>query len=103
MFNYFFLFLIVLIVWYWFDTSAKREIAIQQGRQLAQKLNLQLLDESVHCHKLKLIRSEANWPSIKRIYYFSVSANKKDRLHCQLTLTGKKLTNWYVPPYPEYQ
>ena len=101
MFDYFLLLVISLGVCFWWDTIAKREIAIHHGKLLAKKFHLQLLDESIHCNKITLVRSQDGWSSIKRLYIFSVSTNTEDRLHCQLTLTGKSLTDWFVPPYPQ--
>ena len=101
MLDYFFIFLILLLVYFWVETSAKREIAIFHGKNIAKQFNLQLLDDTVHCNKISLFRTTENWPSIKRVYYFNVSADNDDRLHCQLTISGKTLTDWYVPPYPQ--
>ena len=101
MFDYFLLLAISLIVFFWWDSVAKREIAIYHGKLLANKFHLQLLDESIHCNKITLIRTQNDWPSIRRVYFFSVSTNTEDRLHCQLTITGKSLTDWFVPPYPQ--
>ena len=101
MFDYFFVFTILLVVYFWFETSAKREIAVSYGKNIAKQFNLQLLDDTVYCNKISIVRTSENWPSIKRVYYFSVSASNDDRLHCQLTISGKTLTDWYVPPYPQ--
>ena len=101
MLDYFLLLAIGLIVFFWWDTIAKREIAIYHGKLLANKFHLQLLDESIHCNKITLVRTNDDWPSIQRIYIFSVSTNNEDRLNCQLSLTGKSLTDWFVPPYPQ--
>ena len=101
MFDYFFIFIILLAVYFWFETSAKREIAVSYGKNIAKQFNLQLLDDTVYCNKISIVRTSENWPSIKRVYYFSVSASNDDRLHCQLTISGKTLTDWYVPPYPQ--
>ena len=101
MLDYFFIFIIVLLVYFWFETTTKREIAIFHGKNIAKQFNLQLLDDSVHCNKITLIRTSENWPSIKRVYYFHVSADNDSRHHCQLTILGKTLTDWYVPPYPQ--
>jgi hypothetical protein len=101
MLDYFFIFIIVLLVYFWFETTTKREIAIFHGKNIAKQFNLQLLDDSVHCNKISLIRTSENWPSIKRVYYFHVSADNDSRHHCQLTILGKTLTDWYVPPYPQ--
>ena len=101
MFDYFLLLVFSLVLFFWWDTTSKREIAIHHGKLLAKKFHLQLLDESIHCNKITLVRSQGGWSSIKRLYIFSVSTNTEDRLHCQLTLTGKSLTDWFVPPYPQ--
>ncbi len=101
MIDYFLFIFIVFIVFFWWDTTTKREIAIHHGKFLANKFHLQLLDESVHCNKIIFARTKDGWLSIRRIYIFSVSTNTEDRLNCQLTLIGKSLTDWYVPPYPQ--
>ena len=93
MLDYFFIFVISLLVYFWFETSAKREIAIFHGKNIAKQFNLQLLDDTVYCNKLSLIRTSENWLSVKRIYYFTVSADNDNRLHCQLTISGKTLTD----------
>ena len=38
---------LLFIAWFWQDAISKREIAIRIGRELAQRCNLQLLDETV--------------------------------------------------------
>ena len=91
---------ICFAVWLWYDIILKRELAICEGKRLANNLNLQLLDESVHCNKISIVRTSSNWPSLKRVYFFNVSSTSDDRLNCQLTLVGSKLIDWYVPPYP---
>jgi len=101
MIDYFLLIFFCAAIYYWWDTITKREIAIYHGKLLAQQYNLQLLDDSVHCNKISLVRTDDNWPSIKRVYFFNISSNNENRLHCQLTLIGKTLTYWYVPPYPQ--
>lgn len=101
MFDYFFVFIILIVVYFWYETSAKREIAVSYGKNIAKQFNLQLLDDTVYCNKISIVRTSENWPLIKRVYYFSVSARNDDRLHCQLTISGKTLTDWYVPPYPQ--
>ena len=101
MMDYFLLLTFILVLFFWWDTTSKREIAIHHGKLLAKKFDLQLLDESIHCTKITLVRTHDDWPSIMRVYIFSVSTNTEDRLHCQLTITGKSLTDWFVPPYPQ--
>ena len=94
------LFILVAIIGLWYDIFSKRELAIHEGKRLANNLNLQLLDDTVHCNKMSIVRTLSNWPSIKRVYYFNLSSTTNDRLNCRLTLVGNKLIHWYVPPYP---
>ncbi len=101
MFDFFILILIFFLVWYWWDSSEKRELAVSSGTRIAHDFKLQLLDETVHCTKLRIVRTEANWPTLQRIYFFYVSTDQKNKIHCQLTLTGKKLSHWHIPPYPQ--
>jgi len=94
------LFFLFSAIWLWYDVISKRELAIYEGKRLANSLNLQLLDDTVHCNKMSIVRSASNWPSIKRVYYFNLSSTTNDRLNCQIIFLGNKLIHWYVPPYP---
>ena len=94
------LFFFCSVIWLWYDIISKRELAIYEGKRIANNLNLQFLDQTVHCTKISLVRTSSNWPAIKRIYLFNVSSNNDDRINCQLTIVGAKLIEWYVPPYP---
>lgn len=85
--------------WYWLDSISSREAAIHTGRDLAQRWNLQLLDETVSCSKLRLGRNSRGRAKIMRTYEFEVSTNGSDRLECNLVLLGKQLQSWHIPPY----
>jgi len=90
---------ILLIGWFWSDTISKREIAIYTGRELARRCNLQLLDETVACKKLSFARNNKGQMQLVRLYEFEVSADGRSRLPCKLTLLGKQLQDWDIPPY----
>lgn len=89
----------LLGAWYWVDGVASREAAIQTGRQLAERWNLQLLDESVACTKLRIGRNSRGQAKLMRTFDFEVSTNGSDRLECHLVLLGKQLQTWHIPPY----
>jgi hypothetical protein len=99
MFEFLLLAILVFAAWLWQDSVAKREIAIDIGRQLASRYNLQLLDETVACHKILLGRDSRGHAQVLRLYEFEVSANGADRMQCQLQLLGKQLQTWHIPPY----
>ena len=65
--------------WFWFDSIGARETAIRLGRDLAERCNLQLLDETVACSKLRIGRNRLG--------------------RAQLVLLGSELQSWHIPPY----
>jgi len=93
------LIILILITWFWFDSMDKRERAILLGRELANRFNLQLLDETVTCNKLRLARNARGQMQFLRTYGFDVSANGADRMNCYLNLLGNQLGTWHIPPY----
>lgn len=93
------LILCLLAGWFWLDTIGARETAIARGRDLAERCNLQLLDETVACDKLRLGRNSRGHVQLMRIYEFEVSADGSNRMPCQLVLLGRELQSWYIPPY----
>ena len=99
MFETLLLAILILAAWFWQDSIAKREIAIACGRELAQRCNLQLLDETVACNRLRMRRDSRGHAQLLRLYDFDVSANGADRMQCHLQLLGKQLQTWHIPPY----
>ena len=96
--------LILLIIvclgsWFWLDTLTARDKAVVLGQELAEKFNLQLLDETVACTKLRLARNLRGHVQMMRTYEFEVSANGVDRMQCNLILLGRQLHTWHIPPY----
>ena len=98
--NFFFFFIFAGIILFWLDTTSKRELAYKHSFKLAKQFNLQLLDDSIHCTKLALVKT-VNLPKIKRVYRFTVSSNNDDRMQCHLILIGATMVSWYIPPYPQ--
>jgi hypothetical protein len=101
MFETLLLILLIIAAWFWQDSVAKREIAIQFGRELANRCQLQLLDETVACNMIRLGRDSRGHAQLLRLYEFEVSANGADRMQCNLQLLGKQLQSWHIPPYTQ--
>ena len=99
MFEIILLAIMLLLAWFWQDSISKREIAVMLGRELAQRYQLQLLDETVACQKIRLGRDNRGQAQIQRLYAFEVSANGAERMECHLQILGKQLQNWHIPPY----
>lgn len=95
------LLVLVFAAWLWLDSISTRETAVINGKELAKRCNLQLLDETVACSKLRIGRNSRGRVQLQRIYQFEVSANGSDRLSCHLVLLGKQLQSWDIPAYQE--
>lgn len=93
------IFILLMLGWFWIDSLDKRERAIALGTELAARLNLQMLDETVVCSRLRLGRNRKGHVQLLRTYEFDVSASGDDRLHSNLTLLGNHLSAWHIPPY----
>jgi hypothetical protein len=93
--------LIILLIgaWFWQDSVSKREIAVQLGRELSSRCQLQLLDETVACTRLSVGRDTKGHAQLIRLYEFEASASGSERMQCQLELLGKQLKSWHIPPY----
>jgi len=89
----------LVAAWFWIDSISTREAAIAKGHDLAERTQLQMLDETVACSRLWFARNSRGHLQLLRTYDFEVSANGADRLSCQLTLLGKHLQSWHIPPY----
>lgn len=90
---------IAALVWFWFDSIGKREIAVRVGHQLAARCQLQFLDESVACTRLGFGRDSNGHLQLERTYHFDVSSRGVERMACQLQLRGSQLIAWHIPPY----
>ncbi len=91
--------ILLFSAWFWLDSISKREAAIQYGRDLARRCNLQLLDETVACNRIRIGRDGRGHAQLLRFYDFEVSASGAERMQCNLQLLGKQLQTWHIPPY----
>lgn len=87
------------MAWFWLDSMSKRERAVLLGSELAQRFNLQLLDETVSMKQLGVGRNTRGHLQFRRTYHFEVSNLGTDRMQCHLTLLGNQLEDWHIPPY----
>lgn len=75
------------ILYWWYGSNRRREAAFKAAVNYCDKMHVQLLDQSVHCHKLSITWRYGK-PKIKTIYRFDYTVHKTDRQHCHLILVG---------------
>jgi hypothetical protein len=91
--------LMVAGAWFWIDSVSKREIALKLGRQIAERWQLQFLDETVACSRVGFARDGNGRMQLLRTYTFDVSSQGLERMACHLQLRGGQLLSWHIPPY----
>lgn len=91
--------LMVALAWFWQDSISKREVAVRIGQQLAQRCQLQFLDETVACSDIGFARDSNGRMQLLRTYTFDVSIQGMERMACHLKLRGEQLVAWHIPPY----
>lgn len=89
----------VIAAWFWLDSLHARDIAVEAGRQAADKYGLQLLDETVAFAKLWAARDANGRLRFQRTYHFEVSDTGMNRLACRIILLGKHVEALYIPPH----
>lgn len=87
---------ITAIVMWWYHALRLRERAIAHARHLCERHALQLLDDSVALHRLRM-----NWRHgslhVTREYRFDTSLGGNDRRAASITLLGDRIVSASVP------
>ncbi len=96
--EYLFSILVLLVIAaFWHSALGAREVARQHASQLCASAHLQLLDQSVSLHRIRLGHQSGRGWHIQRDYAFEVSSNGQDRLPGRLRMTGDQLLTWSLP------
>jgi hypothetical protein len=96
----FLILLLVLIGWFWFDSSRVGELARRTGFTLCQQHKLQFLDDTVHLSKLYLGKNTYGQLKILRRYRFEFTNNEYRRYNGEITFAGMQLIKTYMDAYP---
>lgn len=88
-----------LAAWFWLDSLNKRDIAVAAGKSAAERCGLQFLDETVAISRVWLARDALGRARVQRTYSFEVSDTGADRLPCQITILGSRITAIDIPPH----
>ncbi len=82
---------IVIIMLLWFESLRVRERVTRICRELCEKSELQLLDQTVALSSISANRSIRGHWHLRRIYQFEVSNNGADRYRGYITLLGTSI------------
>lgn len=85
---------------FWLDTLRARERALAAGRNACRRYDVQLLDETVHCVRLRLARNDEGQLRLKRTYTFEFSETGNTRRQGAIVLLGAEVADLHLEPYP---
>ena len=80
---------LALIVWFWADSLRVREHALRACAIACQRINTQLLDETVALRRLGITRNEDGRAVWRRTYRFEYTNDGNQRLRGSVTMNGR--------------
>lgn len=83
--------LLAAAVWAWVDALRAREAALRACRRTCERLELQLLDETVALRQLRLRRDADGRLRLRRRYSFEYSEHGNERRQGEAVLLGRRV------------
>ncbi|WP_051207930.1 DUF3301 domain-containing protein [Saccharospirillum impatiens] len=94
------LFVIIAGAWIWHHLGL-RQIALFHARRSAKKEGVQMLDDSIYLHRMRLARSTDTLFAFQRMYQFEFSTVGDRRFLGWVILRGRRLESVHWQPYVE--
>jgi len=86
-------------VWFVVDALRAREAAIRIARQACKEHGLQLLDDTVHGARLRIVRDAQGVARLRRSFVFEFSEDGFNRRSGRLVMLGDELESLQLEPY----
>ena len=77
--------------WYWWNSVRCKEIARGAGAQACQRANVQFLDDSVVCTRIRLKRNSQGRVQLLRLYLFEFTSDGSQRYQGRISLLGQRI------------
>lgn len=89
--NTWWLALLLLGVWYWWDTLRTKEAARLSGLHACQQAGVQFLDDTVQRKRLWLRRNQQGRLQLCRLYFFEFTSDGAQRYEGRIVVLGKQV------------
>lgn len=86
------IFLLLVIGWYWYDSTLAKEAAITAARRACERYHQQLLDETVALTGVRPRRDSSGRMRVLRYYRFEFSGDGEQRASGEISLLGQRVT-----------
>lgn len=92
------------MTWLRHDSFRRRALAL--AREACDRADVQLLDETVGLRRVRLVRDDRGWPSLRRSFVFEFSRSGTDRYRGVVRFTGNHADKvdldmahpWFIEP-----
>lgn len=74
-----------------------KELAVKHGRDACKKANVQLLDQTVALHRMKMSRANSGSLCLRRVYRFEFTQSGTHRDSGTVTMNGHTLEQVFLP------
>ena len=88
--DYTIFFLIVAVIWYWWNSVSAYEVAYREAKAVCKRMNLQFLDDTLDVIKLRLCRHPKGYMQFCRTYEFEFSSDGDSRYKGFINIAGKQ-------------
>ncbi len=95
----FFLLLLSVVAWFWFDAQRTQEVAKSLCKQVCGQLHLQLLDDTIAVARVRLKRDNQGRWGVQRTYQFEFSDGGNNRQQGTVIMRGMTLEILELPGY----
>jgi hypothetical protein len=91
--------LLLLALWYWWDTVRCKEIARGAGLRACQRASVQFLDDTVERKRLWLRRNRQGHVQLCRLYFFEFSSDGAQRYQGRIVMLGQAVREVELDAY----
>jgi|TARA_B110000914_G_C15393782_1_gene413786 hypothetical protein len=93
------LLLIILLLWFWWDSRGVAEKAIQAAKKNCEQVGLTFLNDTVGWKKIRLKRNRLGRVQIQRIYFFEFASDMSQRYKGEVIMLGQGVSKITLDVY----
>ena len=93
------LLLIILLLWFWWDSRGVAEKAIQAAKKNCEQVGLTFLNDTVGWEKIRLKRNRLGRVQIQRTYFFEFASDMSQRYKGEVIMLGQDVSKITLDVY----
>ena len=90
---------VMLVAWLFYEALRAREAAIRITKEACRQHGLQLLDDTVHGVRLRLVRDHEGVVRLRRTFQFDFSEDGVNRRSGSVVMLGARVESLQLEPY----